>query len=166
MSGRRRSATLAMLFGYASLLISLARNILFVPIYLHSIALAEYGAWLATGGALALILINDFGLSGVVIQKISLSFGARDFRALGSLAGSALTVGSLMALLLTAISLACVPYLPGLQELTSSQKHTVVNCYFIAVSANGLGLAATTAMSVIRSLQMAVAAGSIVLAAD
>jgi O-antigen/teichoic acid export membrane protein len=166
MNERRRSATLAMLFGYASLSTSLARNILFVPIYLHNIPLAEYGAWLATGGALALILINDFGLSGVVIQKISLSFGARDFRTLGSLAGSALTVGSLMALLLTAISLACVPYLPGLQQLTPSQKHIVVNCYFIAVSANGLGLAATTAMSVIRSLQMAVAAGSIVLAAD
>jgi len=66
MSGRRRSATLAILFGYASLLISLARNILFVPIYLHNIPLAEYGAWLATGGALALLLINDFGLSGVV----------------------------------------------------------------------------------------------------
>jgi len=166
MTGRRRSATLAMIFGYASLATSLARNILFVPIYLHNIPLAEYGAWLATGGALALILINDFGLSGVVIQKISLSLGARDFRALGSLAGSALTVGSLMALLLTAISLACVPYLPGLQQLTSSQKHIVVNCFFIAVSANALGLAATTAMSVIRSLQMAVAAGSIALAAD
>ena len=104
MNGRRRSAILAMLFGYASLLISLARNILFVPIYLHNIPLAEYGAWLATGGALALILINDFGLSGVVIQKISVRFGAGDIKALGSLAGSALTIGLLMALLLTAIS--------------------------------------------------------------
>jgi O-antigen/teichoic acid export membrane protein len=166
MSGRRRSATLAVLFGYASLLISLARNILFVPIYLHNIPLAEYGAWLATGGALALILINDFGLSGVVIQKISVNFGAGDHKALGTLAGSALAIGALMALLLSALSLACVPYLPGLQSLDSPQKHAVVNCFLIAVAANTLGLAATTTMSVIRSLQMAVAAGSIVLAAD
>lgn len=49
MTGRRRNAVLAVLFGYASLSISLARNILFVPLYLHSIPLAEYGAWLATG---------------------------------------------------------------------------------------------------------------------
>ena len=41
-----------MFFGYASMMISLARNILLVPIYLHAIPLAEYGAWLATGGAL------------------------------------------------------------------------------------------------------------------
>lgn len=166
MTGRRRSATLAVLFGYASLLLSLTRNILFVPIYLHSIPLAEYGAWLATGGALALMLINDFGLSGVVIQKISVSFGAGDLKVLGSLAGSALAIGSLLALFLTALSLACVPYLPGLQSLSQQQNHTVVNCFLIAVGANALGLAATTTMSVIRSLQLAATAGSIVLAAD
>src|ERR1017187_10409872 len=78
MTGRRRSAILGMLFGYTSLLIALARNVLFVPIYLHNIPLAEYGAWLATGGALALILVNDFGLSGVVTEKISMSYGAGD----------------------------------------------------------------------------------------
>jgi O-antigen/teichoic acid export membrane protein len=117
-------------------------------------------------GALALILINDFGLSGVVIQKISMRFGAGDFKVLGSLAGSALTIGLLMALLLTAISLACVPFLPGLESLSPLQTHTVVNCFLIAVGANALGLTATTTMSVIRSLQMAVLAGSIVLAAD
>lgn len=163
---RRRSATLAVLFGYASLLISLARNVLFVPIYLHSVPLAEYGAWLATGGALALILINDYGLSGVVIQKISVSFGAGDFDALGSLAGSALAIGLMMALLLSALSLICVPFLPGLQPLDPIQKQTVINCFLIAVAANTLGVTATTMMSVIRSLQMAVAAGTIVLAAD
>jgi O-antigen/teichoic acid export membrane protein len=166
MSERRRSAIFAMLFGYTSLLISVARNILFVPIYLHNIPLAEYGAWLASGGALALILINDFGLYGVVVQKISTSFGAGDLKALGSLAGSALVIGSLMALALTAISLACVPLLPGLQSLNPLQRHTVVNCFLIAVGANALGLTAGTTMSAIRSLQMAVTAGTIVLVAD
>jgi O-antigen/teichoic acid export membrane protein len=166
MTGRRRSAILGMLFGYTSLLVALARNVLFVPIYLHNISLAEYGAWLATGGALALILVNDFGLSGVVIQKISMSYGAGDIKALGSLTGSALAIGSLMALLLTAISFACVPLLPGLQSLTALERHTVVNCFLLAVGANALGLIGTTTTSIIRSLQKAVPAGSIVLVAD
>src|SRR2546423_57575 len=166
MTGRRRSAVLGMLFGYTSLLVALARNVLFVPIYLHNISLAEYGAWLATGGALALILINDFGLSGVVIQRISTSYGAGDIKALGSLTGSALAIGSLMALLLTAISFACVPLLPGLQSLTALERHTVVNCFLLAVGANAVGLIGTTTTSIIRSLQKAVPAGSIVLVAD
>jgi O-antigen/teichoic acid export membrane protein len=155
-----------MSFGYASLLISLARNILFVPIYLHSIPMQEFGAWLATGGALALILINDFGLSGVVIQKISVSYGAGDFRAIGSLAGSALVIGSLMALALTCISLAFLPVLPGLQSVTELQRSHVVNCFLIAAAANGLGLAGATIMSILRSLQRVAPSGSVVLVAD
>jgi O-antigen/teichoic acid export membrane protein len=166
MTGRRRNAILGMVFGYASLLITLVRNILFVPIYLHNIPLAEYGAWLATGGALALILINDFGLSGVLTQKISSRYGAGDTEALGSLTGSALAIGSLMAMLLTAISFACVPLLPGLQTLSALQRHTVVTCFLIAIGANALGLIGVTAASVIRSLQKAAGAGSVVLGAD
>jgi O-antigen/teichoic acid export membrane protein len=166
MTGRRRNAILGIVFGYASLLITLARNILFVPIYLHSIPLAEYGAWLATGGALALILVNDFGLSGVLTQKISMRYGAGDTAALGSLMGSALAIGSLMALLLSAISFACVPLLPGLQTLSTLQRHTVVMCFLIAIGANAVGLIGVTTASVIRSLQKAVTAGSIVLGAD
>jgi O-antigen/teichoic acid export membrane protein len=166
MTGRRRSAILGMLFGYTSVLIALARNVLFVPLYLHNISLAEYGAWLATGGALALILINDFGLSGVVIREISMSYGAGEIKALGSLTGSALAIGSLMAILLTAISLALVPLLPGLQSLTALQRHTVVNCFLLAIGANALALIGTVTTSIMLSLQKAVAAGFIVLAAD
>lgn len=166
MNGRRSTAVYGIVFGYSSILVALARNVLFVPIYLHSISLAEYGAWLATGGALALMLINDFGLSGVVTQKISVALGAGNFEALGSLAGSAQIIGLLMAVGLTAVSLVLVPFLPGLQSLSALQQHTVVNCFAIAVAANAAGLVGATAISVIRSLQKAGLAGCIALFAD
>jgi O-antigen/teichoic acid export membrane protein len=166
MSERRRSVFLSMFFGYTSMMISLARNILLVPIYLHSIPLAEYGAWLATGGALALILINDYGLSGVVTQRMSASYGAGDFAALGRLAGSALAIGSLLSIGLTILSLSFVPFLPGLKTLSAAQSHAVVACFVLAVVANGLGVVGATAASVIRSLQRVVLGGSIILAAE
>jgi O-antigen/teichoic acid export membrane protein len=166
MNERRRSAFLSMFFGYASMMISLARNILLVPVYLHAIPLAEYGAWLATGGALALILINDYGLSGVVTQRMSASYGAGDFAALGRLAGSALAIGTLLSIALTLVSLACVPFLPGLKTLSASESHAVVVCFVLAIVANGLGVVGATAASVIRSLQRVVLGGSIILAAE
>lgn len=166
MTGRRRNTMLAILFGYASLIIALARNVLFVPIYLRHIPLPEYGAWLATGGALALILVSDFGLSGVVTQKISRCYGAGDREGLGSLTGSALAIGCLMALFLTAISIACVPLLPGLLTLDESEKQKVIHCFLIAIYANALGLVGATIASVIRSLQKAAIAGWVTLAAD
>jgi O-antigen/teichoic acid export membrane protein len=166
MSERRRSAVLGMVFGYASLMISLARNVLFVPIYLQKIPLAEYGAWLATGGALALILINDYGLAGVVTQRISARYGAGDFAALGRLTGSALAIGAFASIMLSVISLAFVPFLPGLSTLGAQEAHTVVACFVAAIAANALGIIGATATSVIRSLQKVVLSGSIMLFAE
>jgi O-antigen/teichoic acid export membrane protein len=166
MNERRRSAFLGMLFGYAGIVISLARNVLFVPIYLHRIPLAEYGAWLATGGALALILINDYGLSGVVTQRMSACYGAEEFATLGGLTGSALAIGSLLSVGLSAISLIFVPFLPGLDTLSASESHTVVVCFIYAIVANGLSVVGATAGSVLRSLQRVVLVGSINLIAE
>jgi O-antigen/teichoic acid export membrane protein len=166
MTRRRRTVIFGILFGYSSILIGIARNVLFVPIYLRSISLPEYGAWLATGGALALMLINDFGLAGVVTQKISATLGGGDLARLGSLTGSALVIGLVMAIGLTAFSLAFVPFLPGLESLGEPQQHAVVQCFMIAVAANAAGVVGATAVSVLRSLQNPVAAGCIVLVAD
>jgi O-antigen/teichoic acid export membrane protein len=166
MSGRRQNAVFGILFGYASIAVALARNVLLVPLYLHNIPLAEYGAWLATGGALALMLINDFGLSGVVTQKISACFGAEDFTKLGPLAGSAFAIGALMALGLSLISIGLVPLLPGLDTLSEVQRHTIVQCFFLAIAANTVGVIGATAVSVIRSLQRSALAGSILLISD
>jgi O-antigen/teichoic acid export membrane protein len=166
MSGRRRSALLGMLFSYASLLIALARNIAFVPLYLAKIPLSEYGAWLATGGALALLLINDYGLSGVVTQRISTDYGAGSLERIGRLTGSALAIGAILSFLLTCISLACVPLLPGLQTLRPTETHTIVRCFQISIAANALGVLGATAASVLRSLQRVVLMGSVVLASD
>jgi len=166
MNERRRSAFLSVFFGYSSLAISLARNILLVPIYLRSIPLVEYGAWLATGGALALMLINDYGLSGVVTQRMSAHYGAGNFGSLGRLAGSALAIGTLLSIALSLVSLCCVPILPGLETLSPSQTHTVLICFVIAIAANALGVIGATAASVIRSLQRVVLGGSILLVAE
>ncbi len=166
MSGRRRSAFFGVLFGYAGLAISLARNVLFVPLYLHFIPIAEYGAWLATGGALALILINDYGLSGVVTQRMSSAFGAGDLAGLGRLTGASLTIGCVLALALSGVSLAFAPFLPALSSLTAAQTHAVVTCFLFAVAANGLAVIGTTAASILRSLQRVGLTGAIGLAAE
>lgn len=166
MSGRRRSAFFGVMFGYAGLAISLARNVLFVPLYLHWIPMAEYGAWLATGGALALILINDYGLSGVVTQRMSSAFGAGDIAGLGRLAGASLAIGCVLAVGLSCVSLAFAPFLPALGTLSTVQAQSVATCYLFAVGANGLAVIGTTAGSVLRSLQRVGLTGAIGLAAE
>lgn len=166
MSERRRSAFWGVLFGYSSVAISLVRNILLVPIFLHSIPLTEYGAWLATGGALTLMLVNDFGLGGVVTQKASAAVGADDMRLFASLSGSALCIGGILALLLSAISCLVLPFLSAVNDLPEEQKRVVNLCFYLATAANAAGIVAGTAGSLIRSLQKAILAGSIIFIAD
>jgi O-antigen/teichoic acid export membrane protein len=166
MNERRRNAFWGILFGYATVGMSLLRNIAFVPIYLHRISLTEYGAWLASGGALALLLINDFGLAGVVTQKASAAMGARQFKTLGSLAGAAMVIGLLLSLLLTGISLLLLPFLHSLDTLSEAQRHTVRVCFVLAIAANALGILGSTAASLMRSMQRSALTGSISLIAD
>ncbi|MFX6330865.1 hypothetical protein ABTF76_21670, partial [Acinetobacter baumannii] len=73
---RRRAATWGVLFGSGGAFLAIARNILLVPLYLKFVSLAEYGAWLATGATLIQLLVSDFGLAGVLMQRSAALHGA------------------------------------------------------------------------------------------
>jgi O-antigen/teichoic acid export membrane protein len=155
-----------MIFGYSALALALARNIVLVPVYLRHVALAEYGAWLATGGALVQLMVTDFGLTGVVTQRVAHRSGAGKTSELGPLIGAGLVNGALLALLLTLLCLGFATFLPATQGLTAAQSHRVVQCFLLAVCANGLAVIASTAAGIVRSLQRAIAVGTITLVAD
>jgi O-antigen/teichoic acid export membrane protein len=155
-----------MIFGYGAVALAVARNIFLVPVYLHHISLGEYGAWLATGGALTQILVTDFGLSGVITQRVARRFGAGDAAGLGPLIAAGLANGAALGVLLTGISLVLAYFLPATQGLSAAAAHRVLQCFLIAVCANGIGVLANTASGIIRSLQRAVAVGTVTLFAD
>src|SRR5215470_8368905 len=104
--GRRRTAAWNVVFGYAQIGVTIARNVLLVPLYLRFVDVTEYGAWLATAGVLAQLFVSDFGLTATVIQRAATAFGGGDKRVLGRAVGSSLSVSLLLGALLTLISLA------------------------------------------------------------
>ena len=65
------------------------RNVLLVPVYLAYVSTEEYGAWLATGGTLVQLLISDYGVSGVILQRVAASYGANDRVRLAGVLGAA-----------------------------------------------------------------------------
>jgi O-antigen/teichoic acid export membrane protein len=165
-SGRRRAVAWSIVFGYGALALALIRNVVLVPIYLHYIDLSEYGAWLATGGALAQILVTDFGLAGVVVQRVAHSMGAGDLVRLRALIGAGLVNGAALALALTLLCVALAPILPTMHGLSEMQTHRVLQCFLLAVGANGSAVIGNTAAGIVRSMQRAAAAGSLILIAD
>src|SRR5579862_9005453 len=94
---RRRSVAWGLLFGYAGAFLAVARNILLVPVYLHFVPLAQYGAWLASGATIVQLLVSDFGLAGVLTQRSSALHGAGNSTALGELMGSGIVAGLILS---------------------------------------------------------------------
>jgi O-antigen/teichoic acid export membrane protein len=164
--GRRRAAAWGALLGYASTMLAVARNIVLVPVYLRFFSLAEYGAWLATGAALVQIIVTDFGLSGVLMQKVSALHGARDSRRLGQVISSGILASIGLAVLLTVLCLAATPLMPVMKGLNSLETSTVRNCILLAVAANALGIVSSMSFGIVRSFQHALVAGIAVFVAD
>jgi O-antigen/teichoic acid export membrane protein len=165
-SARRRATAWGIVFGYASLALTITRNILLVPAYLHFMSLAEYGAWLATGATAVQWLITDFGLSGVLMQRCAALHGAGESSRLGTTISSGLLAGLALALTLSLAAVVAIPHLPAMGSLTVPQTTEVTRCLYLAVYAGALGIIATISQGLLRSMQHAAAAGSITLAAE
>src|SRR5262252_7865952 len=101
--GRRHVVMWNAVFAYGSLALTVTRNLLLVPLYLHFVPLAEYGAWLATGGALVQLLMTDYGLAGVVTQRIASATGAGAQERIRELIAAALANAVLLGALLAIV---------------------------------------------------------------
>ncbi len=163
---RRRAAAWGILFGYGGAFLAVARNILLVPLYLKFVSLAEYGAWLATGATVIQLLVSDFGLAGVLMQRSAALHGAGDQSRLGLLMGSGMVAGLILSILLLAIGSAAVAWLPGMSGLSPEEGETVTNCLYLAVFAAAVGIIAAITLGLIRSWQRSAEAGSITLSAE
>lgn len=163
---RRKVALWNAVFGYSAVGVTLARNILLVPVYLAYVPLGEYGAWLATGGALVQLLISEFGMTGVVMQKVAACAGSGDLTRLRGTIVAGLLNSALLALGLALLGALLAPFLPGTQGLEESQVSRVVACFLIALAANAFGIVALAGAAALRGLQKPVAAGSTTLIAD
>jgi len=163
---RRRVFVWNAVFGYFGLGFTLARNVLFVPIYLHYIELGEYGAWLATGGALVQLLITDFGLSGVISQRVAALSGAGDRSAIRALTAAGMVNAALLAVGLTAFCSLLGLALPATQGLSREAIARVSDCFMLALVANGVGIVSVAALAVVRGAQRATAAGVTTLVAE
>jgi len=165
-AGRRHASVWSAIFGYCTLAVVVARNIVLVPVYLRFISLSEYGAWLATGATLLQLVLTDFGLAGVLAQRAATLHGARQAERLGPLIGSGLAATFVFAFALSAASLVGVCFLPALQGLTTAEALRVKQCLMLAVISGGLGIIAAMSQALVRSFQQAIVAGATVLVAD
>jgi O-antigen/teichoic acid export membrane protein len=156
---RRVATAWNVLFAYGSVALALVRNLALVPVFLYYIDADEFGAWMATGGVLAYLLMLDFGLMGVVGQRIAQAYGAGDFPLLSRRMGTSLAVAGVISLLSAALAGVISPLVPGMMQMTGDAADRLMFCFLIVALANGLNIVALATRAILRSLQRPVVPG-------
>lgn len=158
-NSRTRTSAWNLVFGYLNIVVLLVRNILMVPLYLTFIPLVEYGAWMATGLVLINLIIVDYGLAGVTIQRVSYLLGKSDIDALGSAIGTSLLAGTCLSILLTILCLSFSGYVPSLMQLEGDVGERVLHCFIIAIFSNAVLIVGISSLGIIKSLNFPITAG-------
>ena len=163
---RRASTLWSLFFSYANSVLVLVRNLALVPLYLHYIETAEYGAWLATGGVLGYLMVVDFGLMGVLSQQAAVAYGAKDSARLQGLLGTGLTIAAALCGLVMVLGVVVSPFVPMMFHLKGEMAGRLTLCFLIVALANGLSLLGFAASGVLQSLQRSFVPGLLNVVAE
>ncbi len=163
---RRRTAVWSAVFGYLAIAVALVRNIVLVPLYLHYVPLDEFGAWMASGAALVQVFLIDFGLSGMLMQRVSLYLGAGDIAQVGVTVGSGLLSSVTLATVLVTLGLALSPLTPLFGSLSPAAAARVLRAFQLAIVTGGFGIVGAAVVGVLRSFHGTFAAGVATVVAD
>jgi len=163
----RKKGTLALIFSsYASIILSVIKGIVLFPIYLHFINDRLFGAWLATGGIVAYFGLLDFGLNGVLIQKVSSLFGKNDNDKLGSILGTGIVIGLLFSLIPTILGLFIVNWVPGIVHVAGVDAEKLGTAFILASVGASSMLAMYTIGGIVVSFQRQIVHGIMLVIGD
>jgi O-antigen/teichoic acid export membrane protein len=137
---RKRSTFINLMGSQGIALATIVRNILLVPIYLHTIGAELYGLWIATAGAAAFMQLADMGLPRMLIQRSAELDGAADRVGLGRTIASGLLALAIVTLAIVAVLLPLADWLPNVLGLGGERARILTLAFRLALVDGGLTL--------------------------
>jgi O-antigen/teichoic acid export membrane protein len=163
----RRVATIwNIVFWYAAQILVVGRNILLVPVFLEFIGKEEYSAWLVSGFVLAQVTSLDFGLMGVLGQRVAAAYGNRQRDELERLIGGGFVTVAALALIVGALTAAISPFVPGLFDVTPEIAGRLTICFLVVALANSVQLLGFAASGLLRALQRSFLPGLVMVLSE
>jgi O-antigen/teichoic acid export membrane protein len=163
----RRSATVInLIFQNASVVLTVARGILIVPLYLHYINDGLYGAWLASGNVIIWISLSQGGFSYLLRQQTAELYGRGDRAQLGQAIGSGLAITAALSAVAFTLVFVVSPFCAGWFGLTGSDAGQLTWSFFFAGLAMGSSLIAGGFQSVQQGFQRHGGIGAVSLIAE
>ena len=128
---RRRAAVTTFASSTAITLLVSIQALVLMPMYLTHIGPRMYGAWLATGDLLVLMLAFDMGIPNILIQRIGAALAASDKRAIGVYFGTGATILILFSLALGIALWAISPFVPTWVHLHGAEAELLQKTFLL-----------------------------------
>jgi O-antigen/teichoic acid export membrane protein len=128
---RMRAAMTTFAGSSATTLLVSIQALVMMPLYLAHIGSRMYGAWLATGELLVLMLAFDMGIPNILIQRIGAALAKSDTKAIGSYFGTgAVILGSFATMLALALAMVS-PFVPTWVHLHGAEAQLLQNTFLL-----------------------------------
>lgn len=128
---RMRAAMTTFAGSSATTMLVSIQALVMMPLYLSHIGSRMYGAWLATGELLVLMLAFDMGIPNILIQRIGAALAKKDTKAIGAYFGTGAvilcTFATALALCLAVIS----PFVPTWVHLKGAEAQLLQNTFLV-----------------------------------
>ena len=137
---RKFATVVQVVGGYVNISIVIIQGLLLIPIYLHFIGAHTYGIWLASGGILGMLGLMNFGISSLLIQRITHAYAQQNLVQVGAyfINGAVIYLG--ICLLYASTGWLASIWLPSILKLTGPEAEMLRQCFQLAVLAMVIGI--------------------------
>ena len=163
----RRKGTIGLIAtSYVLLVLLFVKSIFLIPFYLKHIDVRLYGAWLATGSIIAYLGLLDFGLNGVLLQRVAASYGKKNFEKLGSIIGVGLMIGLTLSFVPAVLGFLLAPWVSGMVHMVGPEADQLKMAFVGAGIGTSMMLAMYCIGGVLIALQRQVFHGVMLVTGD
>lgn len=147
--GRKKATLWNFFFLNVGFLVSIFNGLLIIPLYLHYIPSAVYGAWLATGSILTWLTIIDPGVGSVLLQRVAFAIGKNDKTELGLAINSGIIISTVLFVLSVVLGLILSHYIGGIAKINPLYLNDIIKSFRIAIWGTAFSLLSNTFTAII-----------------
>lgn len=156
---RTRRASILLGFGYAQVAVSMLSGIVLLPFILHRVGNEAYGLWLAFGDLLAYSALADFGMLDAFPWMLAEADGQKNRDRMKELVVGALTLGAIMTVVLTVVSMLLLFIAPKVAHVNALQRAEVFAPLLVLILGTAIAYPLRLFAGVIYGLQDAFVVG-------
>ena len=120
--------------------IIIVQGLLLIPLYLYYLGAHTYGLWLASGGILGMLALMNFGISSLVIQRISHAYAQKNLVQTGAYFINGAVLYLAICLLYGAAGLFVSHWIADILNITGHDAELLRECFQVAVLAMVIGI--------------------------